>query len=162
LRRRGADGDSGRGAGHHVLLRLAQSAGERRRRRGRGAVRWMNQHPKLPGFFRLTRLASVPSTSEEAKRLAREGAPEGALITALEQTAGHGRQGRAWFSPPGNFYVSAVLRPDCDAAQAAQLGFAAALAVGEACAGFLPKSATLAYKWPNDVLLGARKAAGIL
>ncbi|HXP13411.1 MAG TPA: biotin--[acetyl-CoA-carboxylase] ligase, partial [Stellaceae bacterium] len=122
----------------------------------------MNKHPKLPGFFRLTQLASVPSTSEEAKRLAREGAPEGSFVTATEQTAGHGRQGRAWFSPPGNFHGSVVLRPDCATAQAAQLGFAAALAVGEACAGFLPKSATLAYKWPNDVLLGAKKAAGIL
>jgi len=122
----------------------------------------MSKQPKLPGFFRLTRLASVPSTSEEAKRQARAGAPEGTLITAMEQTSGHGRQGRAWFSPPGNFHGSVVLRPDCATAQAAQLGFAAALAVGEACAGFLPKSATLAYKWPNDVLLGGRKAAGIL
>ncbi|HXP13642.1 MAG TPA: biotin--[acetyl-CoA-carboxylase] ligase, partial [Stellaceae bacterium] len=107
-------------------------------------------------------LARVPSTSEEAKRLARAGCPEGTLITALEQTSGHGRQGRAWFSPPGNFHASLVLRPVCATAQAAQLGFAAALAVGEACSGFLPKSATLAYKWPNDVLLGAKKAAGIL
>ncbi len=122
----------------------------------------MSEPPKLPGFFRLTQLASVPSTSEEAKRLAREGAPEGTLLTATAQTSGHGRQGRAWFSPPGNFHGSVVLRPDCAAATAAQLGFAAALAVGEACSGFLPKSATLAYKWPNDVLLGGRKAAGIL
>jgi BirA family biotin operon repressor/biotin-[acetyl-CoA-carboxylase] ligase len=122
----------------------------------------MSGPPKLPGFFRLTQFARIPSTSEEAKRLAREGAPEGAFITALEQTAGHGRQGRVWASPPGNFYGSVVLRPDCDLAQAAQLGFAAALAVGEACSGFLPKSAILAYKWPNDVLLGGKKTAGIL
>lgn len=122
----------------------------------------MSKPPRLPGFFRLTQFARIPSTSEEAKRLARGGAPEGTFVTALEQTAGHGRQGRAWASPPGNFYGSVVLRPDCGLAQAAQLGFALALAAGEACSGFLPKSATLAYKWPNDVLLGGRKTAGIL
>ncbi|HXM84498.1 MAG TPA: biotin--[acetyl-CoA-carboxylase] ligase [Stellaceae bacterium] len=122
----------------------------------------MSKRPSLPDFFRLTQLARIDSTSEEAKRLARAGCPEGTLVMANEQTAGHGRQGRAWVSPPGNFYASLVLRPDCAAAAAAQLSFAACLAVGEACLGFLPKSANLAYKWPNDVLLGDRKAAGLL
>jgi BirA family biotin operon repressor/biotin-[acetyl-CoA-carboxylase] ligase len=122
----------------------------------------MSKRPSLPDFFRLTSLARIDSTSEEAKRLARAGCLEGTLIMANEQTAGHGRQGRAWASPPGNFYASLVLRPDCAAAAAAQLSFAACLAVGESCLGFLPKSANLAYKWPNDVLLGGRKAAGLL
>ena len=122
----------------------------------------MSERPTLPDFFRLTRFARIDSTSEEAKRQARGGCPEGTLVMADEQAAGHGRRGRIWASPPGNFYLSLVLRPDCALAQAAQLSFMAALAVGEACLGFLPKNVKLAYKWPNDVLLGGRKAAGIL
>ena len=116
----------------------------------------------LPEFFHLTRHHRIGSTSEEAKRLARIGAPAGTAVLAEEQTAGHGRQGRAWSSPPGNFYFSLVLRPDCPLADAAQLSFAACLAVGDACSGLLPKNVTLAYKWPNDVLLNGKKAAGIL
>jgi len=116
----------------------------------------------LPEFFRLTRHNRIGSTSEEVKRLARAGAPAGTAVLADEQTAGHGRQGRVWSSPPGNFYFSLILRPDCALADAAQLSFAASLAVGETCSGLLPKNVTLAYKWPNDVLLSGKKAAGIL
>jgi BirA family biotin operon repressor/biotin-[acetyl-CoA-carboxylase] ligase len=121
----------------------------------------MNE-PALAPFFRLLSLDQVDSTNGEAKRLAAAGAPEGTLVWAREQSAGRGRRGRAWASPPGNLYLSLVLRPDCAPRAAAQLGFAAALAVGEACARFLPQSAELRYKWPNDVLLGGRKLAGIL
>ncbi|MDE2229216.1 MAG: biotin--[acetyl-CoA-carboxylase] ligase [Alphaproteobacteria bacterium] len=115
----------------------------------------------LPPFFRLAAFDTLASTSDEAKRRAREGAPEGTLVTARTQTAGHGRQGRRWVSVPGNLYASLVLRPDAPAARAAQLGFAASLAIGEAIRRFAPQ-AVLAFKWPNDVLLGGRKTAGIL
>jgi BirA family biotin operon repressor/biotin-[acetyl-CoA-carboxylase] ligase len=117
---------------------------------------------ELPSFFRPQKFAQVPSTNEEATRLAAAGAPEGTLIVADEQTAGRGRRGRTWVSPPGNFFGSLVLRPRRHAAEAAQLGFAASLAVLEACRHFLPPSAALACKWPNDVLADGRKLAGIL
>jgi BirA family biotin operon repressor/biotin-[acetyl-CoA-carboxylase] ligase len=118
--------------------------------------------PALPDFFRLCRFARIGSTNDEAKRLAEAGAPEGTLVWALEQDAGRGRHGRAWISPPGNLYLSLVLRPRVSAARAAQVGFAASLAVAEACGEFLPAAVAVRCKWPNDVLIGAAKVAGIL
>jgi BirA family transcriptional regulator, biotin operon repressor / biotin---[acetyl-CoA-carboxylase] ligase len=117
---------------------------------------------RLPPAFRLVALASVGSTNEEARRLAREGAEDGTIVWAREQSSGRGRRGRGWSSPPGNLYCSLVLRPDCPPGEAAQLGFIAALAVGETCGGFVPPLVELHHKWPNDVLLGGRKVSGIL
>jgi BirA family biotin operon repressor/biotin-[acetyl-CoA-carboxylase] ligase len=122
----------------------------------------MTAAPALPAFLRLQGFAELDSTNEEAKRQAAAGAPAGTLIWALKQQAGRGRRGRAWVSAPGNLYLSLLLRPDRPAAAAAQLGFAAALAVGEALAPLLPAVAELAYKWPNDVLVAGRKISGIL
>ena len=116
----------------------------------------------LPAGYRLIAYDSIGSTNDEAKRLAREGAAEGTLVWALEQTAGRGRRGRAWVSPPGNFYASLILRPDCPASRAAQLGFVAALAVGGALRAILPRIGRLTFKWPNDVLIDGRKIAGVL
>ena len=79
----------------------------------------------LPPFFSLICLPSVGSTNDEAKRLADDGAAEGTLVWGLEQTAGRGRRGRGWHSPPGNLYMSAVLRPGRPAAQSALIGFVA-------------------------------------
>lgn len=117
--------------------------------------------PVLPDFYRLIRCDTIGSTNDEAKRLAQAGAPEGTLVWALEQTAGRGRRGRPWQSPPGNLYLSLLLRPAASAAQAAQLGFVAALALGDALAPSVAGHA-LRFKWPNDVLLDGSKIAGIL
>jgi BirA family biotin operon repressor/biotin-[acetyl-CoA-carboxylase] ligase len=118
--------------------------------------------PVLPDFYRLIRCDSVGSTNDEAKRLAQAGAPEGTLVWALAQTAGRGRRGRPWQSPPGNLYLSLLLRPTGPIAQAAQLGFVAALALGDALQPMLGGGTALRFKWPNDVLLDGRKLAGIL
>ncbi len=118
--------------------------------------------PKLPPVYRLVALHSVTSTNDEALRLAEQGAEDGTLVWAREQTKGRGRQGRGWVSPPGNLYCSLVLRPECAPAEAAQLGFVAALAVGEAFGSVAPPMIEVTYKWPNDVLLNGRKGAGIL
>jgi len=119
--------------------------------------------PRLSAAYRLVRYDTVGSTNEEAKRLARAAAAEGTLVWAFQQTAGRGRRGRAWASPPGNLYTSVVLRPQCPVDQAAQLGFVAALAVGDTLTSTTEKQLdTLSYKWPNDVLLSGRKTAGIL
>jgi BirA family biotin operon repressor/biotin-[acetyl-CoA-carboxylase] ligase len=115
----------------------------------------------LPSFYRLVGHERITSTSDEAKSLAAAGAPAGTLVWARTQSAGRGRQGREWVSPPGNLYASLILRPAVPAAIAAQLSFVAALAVGDACLAQAPDAA-IALKWPNDVLLAGRKLAGIL
>jgi BirA family biotin operon repressor/biotin-[acetyl-CoA-carboxylase] ligase len=92
------------------------------------------------------------STNERARELAALGAPHGTLVTAHEQTAGRGRQGREWVAAPGSsLLLSLVLRSPTDA-----LPLAAAVAVCEA----LPVDA--AIKWPNDIWIGGAKVAGIL
>lgn len=118
---------------------------------------------RLPADYRLVFYDTLGSTNDEAKRLAGAGAAAGTLVWAAEQTAGRGRRGRRWLSPPGNLYASLILRPACSPDRAAQLGFVAALAVGEALGALVPAlDAGISYKWPNDVLVGQRKIAGIL
>ncbi len=103
-------------------------------------------------------LAVCGSTSDEAARLARDGAPHGAIVTADEQTAGRGRVGRTWVSPPGaNLYLSIVLRPTIAPALAPGITLAAGIAVCDAVG--VPGAR---LKWPNDVLVGDRKLAGVL
>ena len=92
------------------------------------------------------------STNERAKKLAVAGAPHGTLVTADEQTAGRGRQGREWTAPQRSaVLMSAVLR-ELDE----MLPLAAAVAVADA----VPGEATI--KWPNDIWINGRKVAGIL
>lgn len=112
--------------------------------------------------LRLLSFRTIDSTNEELRRRALAGAPEGTAVAADTQTAGRGRQGRTWESPPGNLYCSLLLRPSCPAAKAASLSFAAALAIADAVAPLLSADGDLRFKWPNDVLLGGRKLAGIL
>jgi BirA family biotin operon repressor/biotin-[acetyl-CoA-carboxylase] ligase len=118
----------------------------------------VNPAPVLPDGWRLIALDSVGSTNDEASRLAEAGAAEGTVVWAREQTGGRGRRGRRWVSPVGNLYCSTVLRPDCAAARAAELGFVAALAVAD----IVSPGREIRLKWPNDVLVDGGKVAGIL
>ena len=118
--------------------------------------------PALPEGFRLYHYETLGSTNDEAKALARAGAPEGTLVWADEQTAGRGRRGRVWLSPPGNLYLSLVLRPYGAPPRAAQLSFVAAVGLGDALAALGGPALRLRYKWPNDLLANDRKLAGIL
>jgi BirA family transcriptional regulator, biotin operon repressor / biotin---[acetyl-CoA-carboxylase] ligase len=118
--------------------------------------------PRLPCAYRLVCYDTVGSTNDEAKRLARAGADEGTLVWACEQTAGRGRRGHTWASPRGNLYASLILRPGCPASRAAQLGFVAALAVGDTLGSACKRREGVSHKWPNDVLVHGRKIAGIL
>lgn len=103
----------------------------------------------------------IGSTNDAARRLAQAGAPEGLLVVAEAQTAGRGRAGRSWLTPPGTALAfSLVLRPKVEAAQASRLTMLAGVVVCEAIEQAAPVSAEL--KWPNDVLVGGRKAGGIL
>jgi BirA family transcriptional regulator, biotin operon repressor / biotin---[acetyl-CoA-carboxylase] ligase len=118
--------------------------------------------PSLPEGFLLHHHATIGSTNDEARRLAREGAPESTLVWADAQAAGRGRRGRRWQSPPGNLYLSLVLRPDAPPSRAPQLGFVAALSLGDALDRLAGLGPSLRFKWPNDVLADGRKLAGIL
>ncbi len=107
------------------------------------------------------RLEQTTSTNDEARKWAQAGAPDGATVVADHQTAGRGRLGRNWHSPPGvNLYLSRILRGRFD--QPTLLPLAAALATREAIQAHLPPDLTAAIKWPNDILVSERKVAGIL
>ncbi len=112
--------------------------------------------------FQVRHYDKVGSTNDEAQRLAAEGAPHGTVVHADEQTTGRGRLSRRWLSPPGNLYLSIVLRPDTATARAPEIGFVAALAVADAVDALLPRHARATLKWPNDVLVNDGKIAGIL
>jgi BirA family biotin operon repressor/biotin-[acetyl-CoA-carboxylase] ligase len=95
---------------------------------------------------------STDSTNARARELAAAGAPHGTLVTAGEQSAGRGRQGRTWAAPPGRALLMSVVLRDWPRL----LPLAAAVAVAEVAGG------AAAIKWPNDVQLDGRKVAGIL
>lgn len=116
----------------------------------------------LPPGYRLIAFDTIGSTNDEAKNLARTGAPNGTVVWAREQTAGRGRRGRTWHSPLGNLYMSLIVRPGGSAARAAQLSFVAALAMADAVCEIAGAALPLTCKWPNDLLLGGRKFSGIL
>ncbi len=101
------------------------------------------------------------STNDDARSLAAAGAPAGTAVAARRQTAGRGRRGHAWESPAGGLYLSVVLRPPVP--MSFFVGLPAVCALGALAA--LRDNAGLAgaaLKWPNDVLLGDGKLAGIL
>ncbi len=104
----------------------------------------------------------IGSTNDEARRLADAGAPHGTVVHADEQTAGRGRMSHTWFSPPGNLYMSILLRTGQPAHRSAELGFLASLAVADTVETLLPRNSRATLKWPNDVLVNGGKIAGIL
>lgn len=108
-------------------------------------------------------LESTDSTNRVAFEWASRGAPHGAVVVAEGQTAGRGRLGRSFFSPPyRNLYTSIVLRPEVSLARAPTLILAAGIAVAESIGATLGDPSAPTLKWPNDVQLGGRKTAGIL
>lgn len=104
---------------------------------------------------------NLPSTNDAAKELARRGAPEGTLLLAETQSAGRGRLGRTWESPPGTgIYLTLLLRPPLPPAELPKLTLIAAVAVVEAI-----QAATglqTGIKWPNDIIFQGKKLGGIL
>ena len=121
-----------------------------------------DRRPELPPFFSLVALERIDSTNEEMHRRARTGAAEGTLVWAREQSRGRGRRGRDWSSPQGNLYLSLLLRPRVPPAEAAQIGFVAAVALAESFESLLPPGRRLGCKWPNDLLIDGAKVSGIL
>ena len=106
---------------------------------------------------------TLGSTNAEALSLARAGERGPLWITASSQSAGRGRRGSAWASPPGNLYASLLLSEPSPKPLAPQLSFVAALALHDALCDCAPRLGPLfKVKWPNDLLLGPDKLAGIL
>ena len=106
-------------------------------------------------------LAEVDSTNTYAAKLAVDGVPDGTVVVSECQTAGRGRFGRKWESPPGvNIYLSVILRPDIPPAETPLITLAASTALTRALRGLYNLPA--AIKWPNDVLINGRKMSGIL
>jgi len=101
---------------------------------------------------------SLPSTNDVARRLAQEGAKEGTVIVAEEQTAGRGRIKRSWLSPRGSIALSIILYPPL--AYLPSLIMVASLAVASSIEQVTDLKAQI--KWPNDVLVNSKKVCGIL
>jgi BirA family biotin operon repressor/biotin-[acetyl-CoA-carboxylase] ligase len=109
----------------------------------------------------LVYLPETPSTNDVARRLAQEGAPEGSVVVTDHQTAGRGRLARRWEAPPGCcLLLSLLFRPPLAAHQVQRLTMACGLAVAEAIEA--TTGLAVGLKWPNDVLIGGAKVAGIL
>jgi BirA family biotin operon repressor/biotin-[acetyl-CoA-carboxylase] ligase len=105
--------------------------------------------------------SEVDSTNTLAKERALKGAAEGTLVIAEKQTRGRGRIGREWFSPPReSIYISTILRPSISPGEAPRITLLAAVAVAEAL--LAQTGLRVHIKWPNDVLVGDKKIAGIL
>lgn len=101
------------------------------------------------------------STNDDARRLGSEGAPEGTVVVASRQRSGRGRLGRSWESPYGlGLYLSVLFRPAEPPSLMGRYAIAAAVAACAGCRRFSDDRVVL--KWPNDVLAGGAKLAGIL
>jgi BirA family biotin operon repressor/biotin-[acetyl-CoA-carboxylase] ligase len=101
------------------------------------------------------------STNQDMAALAAAGAAEGQWLRAVTQSAGRGRLGRSWVSPPGNLYASTLVRPRPSDPPTATLALVAAVALHEVLTAWSGSDA-LEIKWPNDVLLDGAKLSGIL
>jgi BirA family biotin operon repressor/biotin-[acetyl-CoA-carboxylase] ligase len=116
---------------------------------------------RLPPGYGLAAFDAIDSTNEEARRRGDAGERGPLWIWARRQSAGRGRRGRSWTSLEGNLFATLLLTPDRPPAEAARLSFAAALSVHDMATDLCPQ-AQVRLKWPNDVLLGGAKCAGIL
>lgn len=113
--------------------------------------------------WKIETFAVLSSTQDEAKeRALADAADEGLVIQSLTQSQGRGRHGNSWTSPMGNLYMSVLLRPLCTADLAGQISFVVALAVSAAMDEFIVEGHTKTLKWPNDIMIDGKKAAGIL
>ena len=106
-------------------------------------------------------LETTDSTNRVARKLAEQGGEHGSGVLAGTQTAGRGRLGRAWFSPPGkNLYCSYVVRPDIDLEEYPKLTMVAGVAAARCVQD--TSAVAIGLKWPNDLYIATRKCGGIL
>jgi len=107
-------------------------------------------------------VAETGSTNADVLALARSGAAEGLWLRAERQSAGRGRQGREWVSPPGNLHATALVRLRRQDPPAATLALVAGVAVQEAAGVHLREPERATIKWPNDLMADGTKLAGLL
>lgn len=105
---------------------------------------------------------TLESTQETLRERLKQNPPEGLVVQAITQTRGRGRQGRLWFSPPGNLYLSVLLKPQGDLTALGQLSLVTSLSVCKALEEIYGKDHGFLLKWPNDILLQGKKCSGIL
>ncbi|OLP17732.1 biotin--[acetyl-CoA-carboxylase] ligase [Leptolyngbya sp. 'hensonii'] len=126
---------------------------------------WWERSPNLahstlqPATLALHLFPTLPSTNQTAWELLQQGATSGTVVIALEQQAGRGQWGRQWKSAPGGLYLSIGLAPELEATEAAQLTFATAWGIASS---LRLVGVPVQLKWPNDLVLQARKLGGIL
>ena len=113
-------------------------------------------------LFTVSNFVEVESTNDQVKKALRAHASEGYVCRAVKQTGGYGRQGRFWTSPEGGLYQSVLLRPKRDIQELPTLSFVMALSIRAALLRLasLPPE-TVKVKWPNDLMVGDSKIAGI-
>lgn len=119
------------------------------------------QEQALPPGYRVFAHPQLDSTNSEALRRLSAAGRHGDVIQAVVQTAGRGRRGRKWQSGEGNLHASIIVKPPLNR-ETGQLAFVAALALGDALDRLAPEGCEIRFKWPNDLMLNGRKAAGIL
>ena len=120
--------------------------------------------PKMPAGYRLLRLDTIDSTNAEARRRAEMGEPGPLWIWSARQSKGRGRAGREWTSQVGNLFASLLIRLNCPLQTASQLALVAGIITYETISKLIAYEgrSKLLLKWPNDVLLGEEKIAGML
>jgi BirA family biotin operon repressor/biotin-[acetyl-CoA-carboxylase] ligase len=107
-------------------------------------------------------LDQATSTNQILMQMAEKGAPSGILLIAEQQSEGHGRMNRRWFSPPGqNLYFSTMIRPEIVPHKAPQLALVVAAAIYTALKKLFPHL-EVGIKWPNDIFISGKKVAGVL
>jgi BirA family biotin operon repressor/biotin-[acetyl-CoA-carboxylase] ligase len=109
---------------------------------------------------KIIRLPEVDSTSEEARRQVKRGEGEGLVVISNSQSAGRGKPGSVWFSPPGNLYLSAVIKPHRNVDELMPLTLIGAIAGSSAI--YQTSLIASLIKWPNDLLVRGKKIGGIL
>lgn len=119
------------------------------------------RNPELPSVYEPVHLESSENLAEAALKRARAGAPEGALVWTTNQTCGVGRLGQEWESPPDGLYAAVVLRPDFDWKDTGQIALVGLVSLGAAVAALVEPMTELRYRWPNDLLVGGTKIAGL-
>lgn len=120
--------------------------------------------PNLPEGYTFLGFPELGSTSDFARDMAEDWFAENEMavwVWTAMQTSGRGRRGREWVAREGNLSATLLMRPECDAQRGAELSFVAALAVSDVLQSLSPIQA-VELKWPNDVLLGGKKIAGLL
>lgn len=114
--------------------------------------------PALPASFELVALDRVESVLQEAARRARQGAGEGTLVWAREQTDARTATGKSWFAPCGNMHCALILRPDYDNVAAQQLLYVATISAGTAIADTVSAMTGLRWRWPDEIFINDLKS----